>query len=228
MGGSSSQRRTNPPMSPIHAFPIRDMYTPEFLDSFQQNTSSFQEIAREDSPVEVATSPPKMKKPTRGRQKRTIQSDYAPRQIVWTNEEEIVLCIGWVYVFENSSVGNTRKDAGFWSKVLQYMERKTKQYGRRTYDMESGASDEDYYARALVDYEAKTGTTFKLRHFWEVLKCSPKWIQSKVPKFSAKSGGGSKRYKSSGSSSFNTEYGEASINLNAIVGDDEEDEVQEI
>ncbi|GKG06897.1 hypothetical protein Tco_0329866, partial [Tanacetum coccineum] len=40
--------------------------------------------------------------------------------------------------------------------------------------------------------------------------------------------GGSKRYKSSGSSSFNTEFGEASINLNANVGDDEEDEVHEI
>ncbi|GKG27539.1 hypothetical protein Tco_0405866, partial [Tanacetum coccineum] len=66
---------------------------------------------------------------------------------------------------------------------------------------ESGAADEDYYARALVDYEAETETTFKL--------CS-------------------KRYKSSGSSSFNTESREASINLNANVGDDKKDEVREI
>ncbi|GKA64822.1 hypothetical protein Tco_0764529, partial [Tanacetum coccineum] len=57
---------------------------------------------------------------------------------------------------------------------------------------------------------------------------SPKWMQSEVPKFSAKSREGSKRYKTSWSSSFNTESGEASINLNANVGDDEEDEVQEI
>nr|GFA27783.1 hypothetical protein [Tanacetum cinerariifolium] len=40
--------------------------------------------------------------------------------------------------------------------------------------------------------------------------------------------GGSKRHKSSGSSSFNTESGEASINLNTNVGDNDEDEVQEI
>nr|GEU94052.1 hypothetical protein [Tanacetum cinerariifolium] len=40
--------------------------------------------------------------------------------------------------------------------------------------------------------------------------------------------GGSKRYKSSGSSSFNTESGKASINLNTNVGDNDEDEVQEI
>ncbi|GJR76277.1 glutathione S-transferase T3-like protein [Tanacetum coccineum] len=255
MGGSLSQRRTDPPVSPIHEFPIEDMYTSEFLDSFQLNTGSFQETVREDSPVEVATSPPKTKKPTRGRQKRTIQSDDAPRQVAWTNEEEIALCKGWVYVSENSSVGNTRKDVGFWCEVLQYMESKTNQYGRRTYDMvngkwktvrpavvrfcgvygnvlrrlqESGASDEDYYAMALVDYEAETGTTFKLRHCWEILKGSPKWMQSEVPKFAAKSGEGSKRYKTSGSSSFNIESGEASINLNANVGDDEEDEVQEI
>ncbi|GKE19787.1 hypothetical protein Tco_1431299, partial [Tanacetum coccineum] len=43
-----------------------------------------------------------------------------------------------------------------------------------------------------------------------------------------KFGGSSKRYKSSGYSSFNTESGEASINRNTIVGDDEEDEVEEI
>nr|GEV25705.1 zinc finger, CCHC-type [Tanacetum cinerariifolium] len=47
-------------------------------------------------------------------------------------------------------------------------------------------------------------------------------MQSEVLKFAAKSGGGSKRYRSSGSSSFNTESGKANV------GDDEKDEVQEI
>nr|GEX44876.1 ribonuclease H-like domain-containing protein [Tanacetum cinerariifolium] len=40
--------------------------------------------------------------------------------------------------------------------------------------------------------------------------------------------GGSKRHKPSGSSSFNSDSGEASINLNTKVGDNDEDEVQEI
>nr|GEV90833.1 hypothetical protein [Tanacetum cinerariifolium] len=40
--------------------------------------------------------------------------------------------------------------------------------------------------------------------------------------------GDSKRHKSIGSSSFNTESGEASINLNTNVDDNDEDEVQEI
>ncbi|GJX05357.1 hypothetical protein Tco_0191273 [Tanacetum coccineum] len=40
--------------------------------------------------------------------------------------------------------------------------------------------------------------------------------------------GSSKRHKSTGSSSFNTESGEASINLNTTVGDNDDDDVQEI
>nr|GEW35690.1 ribonuclease H-like domain-containing protein [Tanacetum cinerariifolium] len=66
---------------------------------------------------------------------------------------------------------------------------------------ESRTGDEDYFNRALLDYEAETGVPFKLRHCWEVLKGSPKWMQK---------------------------FGKASINLNVDVGDDKEDEVQEI
>ncbi|GKD36910.1 hypothetical protein Tco_1257117 [Tanacetum coccineum] len=120
----------------------------------------------------VATSPPKTKKPTRARQKRTIQSDDAPRQIAWTTKEDIALVKGWVAVSENNKYGNAIKEHGFWCEVLKYIESKTKQYGQ--------------------------------------------------------SRGGSKRHESSGYSSFNTESGDASINLNTNVGDNDEDEVQEI
>nr|GEV81828.1 hypothetical protein [Tanacetum cinerariifolium] len=54
-----------------------------------------------------------------------------------------------------------------------------------------------------------------------------KWQEIALPKFSTESGG-SKRHKSFGSSSFNTESREASINLNTNVGDNDEDDVQEI
>ncbi|GKE09011.1 hypothetical protein Tco_1412562 [Tanacetum coccineum] len=171
MGCSLSQRHTDPPMSSIHEFLIKDMYTPEFSDSFQENTSSFQEPAREESPVEVATSPPKTKKLTRGHQKRTIQSDDAPYQTAWTHEEEIAFTL--------------RANKTVWSSNVQYGER----------EIEDGAPDRD----------------------------GPKWMQSELPKFSAKSRGGSKRYKSSGSSSFNKKSREASIYLNANVGYDDED-----
>ncbi|GJX17945.1 gamma-glutamyltranspeptidase 1 [Tanacetum coccineum] len=92
---------------------------------------------------------------------------------------------------------------------------------------ESGAGDEDYVQREMIHYEIDTGIPFKLRHCWEILKDRPKWQEIALPKFSTGSGG-SKRHKSSGSSSFNTESREASINLNTNVGDNDEDEVQEV
>ncbi|GJZ75395.1 hypothetical protein Tco_0639860 [Tanacetum coccineum] len=79
---------------------------------------------------------------------------------------------------------------------------------------ESGARDEDYINTALLDYEAETGVSFKLRHCWEVFKRSPKWMQIEVPKFLAKSGKGQierlhymkkKGSRSSGSSNTNDE-----------------------
>ncbi|GJT78982.1 glutathione S-transferase T3-like protein [Tanacetum coccineum] len=160
----------------------------------------------------------------------------------------------WLAFSKNSKHGNARRKDSFWCEVLQYIESKTKQYCRRTYDMvcgkwktvrpsvirfcgiynnvmrmaqESGAEDEDYVQRAIIHYEIKIGLPFKLRHCWEILKDRPKWQEIAIPKFATESGG-SKRRKSSGSSSFNTESGEASINLNTNVGDNNEDEVQEI
>ncbi|GKE02926.1 hypothetical protein Tco_1390909 [Tanacetum coccineum] len=65
----------------------------------------------------------------------------------------------------------------------------------------SGAEDEDYFTKALLDYEAEYGVLKEID---------------------------AKRYKSSGSSLFNPDYEDASINLNVDGGDDEEDEVQEV
>nr|GEV86302.1 hypothetical protein [Tanacetum cinerariifolium] len=189
MGGSSSQPHMEQPMSPTHSFPTEDMYSLQYSNSFQ-HTVSFQLTAREDSSVEVAALPPKSK-PTRGRKKKTAQNEDASRSTAWTNEEEIKLCKCWVHVFENSSVGNARRESGFWTEDLRYLENKTKAYGRRTYDMmngkwktvrpnvaqfcgvyanvmrraqTNGAGDEDYYAMALLDYKAEHGMTFTLRH----------------------------------------------------------------
>ncbi|GJV38652.1 ALP1-like protein [Tanacetum coccineum] len=190
-----------------------------------KNIGYWHEPNPHESPVEqVATSPKKTKKPTRARQKRTIQSDDAPRQIAWTTEEEIELAKGWVAISENSKHGNARKQDGFWCEVLQYTESKK----NSTVVEQSGAGDEDYINMAMIHYQVETGLRFKPRHCWQVLKDSPKWQEITLPKFAAESSGGSKRNKSSGSSSFNTESGDASINLNTNVGDNDEDEVQDI
>nr|GEV36618.1 hypothetical protein [Tanacetum cinerariifolium] len=64
----------------------------------------------------------------------------------------------------------------------------------------------------------------------EVLKESEKWSSGEVLLFmQEREDGKSKRYKSSVSSSFNTkESGEGSINLNTTVGDEAENEVEEV
>nr|GEX15820.1 retrovirus-related Pol polyprotein from transposon TNT 1-94 [Tanacetum cinerariifolium] len=78
--------------SSINAFSVEDSYTSEFSKYFQENTGYWQEPNPHEYLVEqVATSPTKKKKPTHNRQKRTIQSDDAPRQTAWTIEEEIAL-----------------------------------------------------------------------------------------------------------------------------------------
>ncbi|GJU90996.1 glutathione S-transferase T3-like protein [Tanacetum coccineum] len=259
MGGSSSQSqssqpRTNLPLSSINAFPIRDLYSPQFLDYFQDNTGYWQEPNPHESPVEqFTTSPTKKKKATRNRQKSQVQTDDAPRQTAWTTEEEIALAKGWHAISENNERGNARKKDGFWVEVMEYIESKTKQEGRRTYDMvvgkwkvmrsavvqfcgiynnvmrmaqESGAGDEDYIQKAMVHYQAECGLPFKFRHCWDVLKDSPKFQEIAFPNFNQGSQGSSKTHKSSGSSSFNAEPGEASINLNNTV--DDEGDMQEI
>ncbi|GJX77663.1 hypothetical protein Tco_0324474 [Tanacetum coccineum] len=100
-------------------------------------------------------------------------------------EKEIALAKGWRAISENSERGNTRKKVGFWVEVMEYIESKTKQEGRRTYDMVVGK--------------------------WKVVRPAV---------------GSSKMHKSSGSSSFNAKSGDASINLNNTV--DDEDDMQEI
>ncbi|GJZ98950.1 hypothetical protein Tco_0671501 [Tanacetum coccineum] len=249
MGGSSSQPRTDPPLSSINAFSLGELYSPQFSDSFQENIGYWQQPNPDDSSVEqVATSPTKKKKATRNRQKRVNQTKPAPRQTAWTTEEEIVLVKGWHSVSENNKRGNARKKYGFWVEVLEYVESKTKKEGRRTYDMvvgkwkvvrpavvqfcgiysnvmrmaqESGAGDEDYIQKPMIHYEAECGLLFKFHHCWEVLKDSPKFQEIAFPNFNQASHGSSKRHKSSGSSSFNAESGDAIINLNNTVDDDD-------
>ncbi|GKB00059.1 RNA-directed DNA polymerase, eukaryota [Tanacetum coccineum] len=89
---------------------------------------------------------------------------------------------------------------------------------------ESEAEDEDYIQRAMIHYQYETRVPFKFHHCWDVLKDSPKFQEITFPNFNQWSEGSSKRHKSSGSSLFNTESEDASINLNTIVAD--EDEVQ--
>ncbi|GKF66816.1 hypothetical protein Tco_0193333 [Tanacetum coccineum] len=57
------------------------------------------------------------------------------------------------HVSENTIMGNAMRESGFGIR-------------RPT----SGAEDEDYIQKALIDYEAEYGAPFTLRHCWEVKK----------------------------------------------------------
>ncbi|GJS85439.1 hypothetical protein Tco_0751980 [Tanacetum coccineum] len=82
-------------MSLVHSFPTEDMYEPQYLDSFQH-------IAGEDSPVEVATPPPKSKL-IRGRQKRTTQNVKAPLECSSTLESSSSELSPYVSSYDESS-----------------------------------------------------------------------------------------------------------------------------
>ncbi|GJZ59652.1 hypothetical protein Tco_0615468 [Tanacetum coccineum] len=147
-----------------------------------------------DSPVEVAAPSPKSKsKLARRCQMRMVQNEDAPRQTAWTNKEEIALCKG-------TRSSNVRYDNGKWKTVCPNVARFCETYGNvMCKAQESGARDEDYYNRALLDYEAKHEMPFTPHHCWKVLKGSPKWMETEVPKFLSNPQA-SKRYKTSGSS----------------------------
>nr|GEX13018.1 hypothetical protein [Tanacetum cinerariifolium] len=147
-----------------------------------------------------------------------------PRHIAWTTEKEIALAKGWLAISENSKHGNARNEHGFWCEVLQYIESKTKQLSGRTYDM------------VCEKWKTVRPSVIRFCEVYNNVMCmaqesfndSAKWQEIALLKFDTESKGGSKKHKSSGSSSFNTESGDASINLNINVGDNDEDEVQVI
>ncbi|GJY99922.1 hypothetical protein Tco_0517352 [Tanacetum coccineum] len=200
MGGSSSQPRTDPPRSLINAFPIEELYTPEFSESLQENTAYWQEPnTYEVAGERVATTPTKKKKATRNSQKKAIQTDDAPQQTAWTAEEEIALAKGWRAISENSQHGNARKKYGFCygapdrGSILWV-------YGNVMHmAQESRAGYEDYVQRAMIHYQDETGVPFKFHHCWDVLKDSSKFQEIAFPNFNQGSEGSSKRHKSSGS-----------------------------
>nr|GEU54263.1 hypothetical protein [Tanacetum cinerariifolium] len=198
----------------------------DFCGSLYKKTSVIGKNPILTTAEQFATSPTKKKKPPRNRQKRTIQSDDAPRQTAWTIKKEIPLAKAWRVISKIASMVTRGSKMAFgvrfWStwkgKQNSTVFEHTLWYaknGRRV-------GDED---RAMIHYEFKTDLPFKLRHCWEILKDSSKWQEIELPNFSIESGG-SKRHKSSGSSSFNTETEEACINLNTNVCENNEDEVE--
>ncbi|GKD24416.1 hypothetical protein Tco_1230630 [Tanacetum coccineum] len=98
MGGSSSQPRTDPPLSPINAFSLGD-----FCDLTNEEEEGNPQPPKKGDSNQACTSVDCL-----------------------TTEEEIALAKGWHSVSESSERGNARKKDGFWVEVLAYVESKTK------------------------------------------------------------------------------------------------------
>ncbi|GJZ04879.1 gamma-glutamyltranspeptidase 1 [Tanacetum coccineum] len=231
MGGSASQPRTDQVHSPINAFPLKELYTPDFSESLQENISFWQAPNPYEVPVEqVATSLTK-KKATRNRQKKFKVMMHPGRLRGQQRKKLRCVKVGLPFLKTASMYGHRTYDMvlGKWKTVRLSMVRFCGIYNNiMRMGPESGAGDAYYVQRAMIHYEINTGLPFKLCHCWEILKDHPKWQEIAIPSFNIGSEGGSKRHKSTGSSSFNTKSGEASINLNTNVDDNDEDEVQKI
>nr|GEZ20754.1 hypothetical protein [Tanacetum cinerariifolium] len=87
--GSSSQPRTDPPRSSINAFSIEELYTPEFSESLQENTSYWHQPNAYEAVGDQVTTSPTKKKATHNSQKRSIQTTDAPRQTMWTTGKKL-------------------------------------------------------------------------------------------------------------------------------------------
>ncbi|GKC92981.1 hypothetical protein Tco_1158423, partial [Tanacetum coccineum] len=94
-------------------------------------------------------------------------------------EKETALCKALVRISEDSVVGNSRKEKGFWVEVV------------------NGAGDADYIQRELIEYQVLYSVMFTLLHCWEELRKCDKWNGQEVPNFLANmEEKKSKRYKS--------------------------------
>nr|GEU86701.1 RNA-directed DNA polymerase, eukaryota, reverse transcriptase zinc-binding domain protein [Tanacetum cinerariifolium] len=115
------------------------------------------------------------------------------------------------------------KRGRFKAMMHPYMESKTKQYDRRTYYMVNGKWK---MVRPAVVRFCEVDCNV-MRRLQESGSSNVDYYASTLMDYEAETET-TKRYKSSGSSSFNTKSREASMNLNANVGDDDKDEVHEI
>nr|GEX44156.1 hypothetical protein [Tanacetum cinerariifolium] len=165
-----------------------------------------------DSLVEEVAVPVKAKKVSKRRQK-TLPPKEGFKTSPWTIEE-VTLCQAWCDVSENSITGNAVNSKGFWLKVIKYFEKETG--SNRGYDS------------ILTEYDHD----FSLEPCWQILKNHPDWKQVEMPAYYSKRNPGSKKAKTSETTSGSAQGGlnlneEGGLNLNEDANGSEE-EVREV
>ena len=115
IGGSSS---LTPASSSIHQYSVDDipMYEPQLSPSMP-NTVGEDFLSKKSCPQTRS----RQKDVKKGRLKMTMKVKGA---FHGPPEEETALCKGWFHVSEDNFVGNTRKETGFWTTILAYVEQK--------------------------------------------------------------------------------------------------------
>ncbi|GJS80253.1 reverse transcriptase domain, reverse transcriptase zinc-binding domain protein [Tanacetum coccineum] len=202
----------------------------------------------DDSPVEEVAAPAKGKKVSK-RLPKTVQPKEGFKMSPWTIADEIVLCQAWCDVSENSITGNTMKSKGFWLKVIEYFKKETG--SNQGYDSilnkwknrvrprigafcaifdnvrrrnKSGSCDLTVYQKACVEYATEYDHEFSLEPCWQILKNHHAWKQVETLVFYSKQNPGSKKAKTSETTSSSAQGG---LNLNEDAAGSEE-EVREV
>ncbi|GJW16964.1 ulp1 protease family, C-terminal catalytic domain-containing protein [Tanacetum coccineum] len=105
-----------------------------------------------------------------------VMTTTAPTQtsVLWTCDEEKLLCEVWVGVSENSDIGNDRNEECFWGQIHDDFNKSINGVFRIT--CKSGENDGDVLKYANAEYSAcNKGKNFAYEHGWRVLKKHPKW-----------------------------------------------------
>nr|GEV22543.1 ribonuclease H-like domain-containing protein [Tanacetum cinerariifolium] len=183
-------------MSLIHAFSIEDMYSHESSNSFRHTSFFKKSLVRtlplKSQPHHQSQSQSRLEDAKRGRFKTRMHPGRLHGQM-----RKNLYCVKVGFTYPKAANLATRG----W--MLDFELRAH----------ESGAGDEDYYNMTLLHYEVKTEVPFKLRHCWEVLNGNPKWMNSEVPNFLAKSHEGASSHLNSNVNNLSTVFKSAYIHL---------------
>nr|GEX25833.1 hypothetical protein [Tanacetum cinerariifolium] len=166
---------------------------------------------KDDYSVKEVVAPVKAKKVSKCRHK-TIPTENKELSKPWIIKEEVALCQVWCDMSENRITKSIMKSMGFWLKVTEYFEKET--------GNESGSCDLTVYQKACVKYAIKYDHDFSLEPCWQILKNHSIWKEVEMPSFYSKQNPGSKKTKTSKTTSGSMQSG---LNLNEEADGHEEE-----
>ncbi|KAL4585059.1 hypothetical protein LXL04_009672 [Taraxacum kok-saghyz] len=226
---------------PLQTTQPRRLFDEESSNEDEEESNFNYNLDDEDDEPEPEPEPePQTRKrgKAKGKEKEPVQQSQS--RLIWKDKEVKALAQAWLEVSEADERGNDQDLAAFRQRVWEaFCTRMRKVYRNPTQiyakwrptnksvmkfngiyvnfcrQPPSGANQMDIIGLAEQQYADVTGTVFKSKVFWDVVKNHPKWLALKSPDdFTC--GRGSKRSKTSSSTYTNTESsdGRTGIDLN--------------